>query len=76
MKHCCDCIYWKGEPFGYWESSNTGNSIIKCRLRCKHPKHYNQPKRNNRKACKYFEQKEIKSIIIAGTYNEYVSSGT
>ena len=73
MKHCCDCIYWNGEPVGFWESSST-SGLIKARLRCTHPKHFGCPKRNIRKACKYFEQKEIKSAIMFGNAFEIYAS--
>lgn len=68
MEHCCNCAYWNGTFVGYWESCNLEGFPIKARIRCQHPKHFNQPKVNYRKACKYFKQKEIKSIIIHGKY--------
>ena len=67
IKHCCDCIYWSGEPVGYWESSNVKNFTVKARISCQHPKHLNHPKANTRKACKHFEQKEVTSVIMYGT---------
>ena len=46
------------------------NWAVKARIRCTHPKHFNQPKCNYRKACKYFEQKEVRAIIVKGRYPE------
>ena len=70
-KHCCDCVYWSGEPVGFWSAlPNNMNWAVKARFRCTHPKHFEQPKCNYRKACKYFEQKEVKAIIIKGRYPE------
>lgn len=64
-KHCCDCVYWNGEPVGLWEGMPKNNCwTIRARIRCKHPKHLKEPKTNYRKACKYFEQKEVTSCII------------
>lgn len=70
-KHCCDCAYWDGEPVGLWTAlPNNMNWAANARFRCTHPKHFKQPKCNYRKACKYFEQKEVKAIIIRGEYTE------
>ena len=68
MKHCCDCKYWDGEPIGFWHvTTSLKHFAAGAKIRCTHPKHFKQPKYNSRKACKYFEQKEIKAVIISGT---------
>lgn len=71
VKHCCDCAYWNGEPVGFWSAlPDNMNWAVKARIRCTHPKHFKQPKCNYRKACKYFEQKEVRAIIVKGRYPE------
>ena len=68
-RHCCDCVYWDGEPLGLWESMQRSKHwAIHVRIRCTHPKHFKEPKCNSRKACKYFEQREVTSVIIQGRY--------
>lgn len=69
-KHCCDCVYWNGGSVGFWETMPGNNNwTIRARIRCTHPKHFKEPKCNYRKACKYFEQREVTSVIIQGRYS-------
>ena len=68
-KHCCDCVYWNGGFVGFWEIKSRDKLGIVCsRIRCTHPKHLKEPKCKYRKACKYFEQREVTSVIIQGRY--------